>query len=198
MADAIGGDAPKIAQKFNDYFDQNLQKVLSKTSKIAQNERPKVLHIVEGKNLFKVDGSNTIIDEWISVAGGTNAVQAKGNMLEINAEEIPNINPDVIIIGRAKAPEILQKIYENPIYADTNAVKNKRVYVDPTGVFSWDRYGAEGALQILWAAKILHHEIFKDIDIAAETKKFYKEFLHYELSDDEVNYILNGLDPEGK
>ncbi|WP_107769928.1 ABC transporter substrate-binding protein [Campylobacter concisus] len=198
MADAIGGDAPKIAEKFNEYFDGNLKKVLSKTDKIAASDRPKVLHIADGKNLFKVDGTNTIIDEWIRVAGGQNAVQKAGNMLEINAEEIPNMNPDVIIIGRAKAPEILKKIYENPIYADTNAVKNKRVYVNPTGVFSWDRYGAEGALQILWAAKILHPEIFKDIDIAAETKKFYKEFLHYELSDDEVNYILNGLDPTGK
>ena len=198
MADAIGGDAPKIAQKFNDYFDQNLQKVLSKTSKIAQNERPKVLHIAEGKNLFKIDGSNTIIDEWISVAGGINAVQAKGNMLEINAEEIPNINPDVIIIGRAKSPDAIEKIYENKVYAGTNAVKNKKVFVNPAGVFSWDRYGAEGALQILWAAKTLHPELFKDIDIAAETKKFYKEFLHYDLSNNEVNYILNGLDPTGK
>ncbi|MBE9829779.1 ABC transporter substrate-binding protein [Campylobacter concisus] len=198
MAEVIGGDAPKIAEKFNEYFDGNLKRVLSKTDKIAVSDRPKVLHIADGKNLFKVDGANTIIDEWIRVAGGQNAVQKAGNMLEINAEEIPNMNPDVIIIGRAKAPEILQKIYENPIYAGTKAVKNKRVYVNPTGVFSWDRYGAEGALQILWAAKILHPEIFKDIDIAAETKKFYKEFLHYELSDDEVNYILNGLDPTGK
>ena len=198
MAEVIGGEAPKIAQKFNEYFDGNLKKALSKTDKIAASDRPKVLHIADGKNLFKVDGTNTIIDEWIRVAGGKNAVQKAGNMLEINAEEIPNMNPDVIIIGRARAPEILKKIYENPIYADTNAVKNKRVYVNPTGVFSWDRYGAEGALQILWAAKILHPEIFKDIDIAAETKKFYKEFLHYELSDDEVNYILNGLDPTGK
>ena len=198
MAEVIGGDAPKIAEKFNEYFDGNLKKTLSKTNKIAASDRPKVLHIADGKNLFKVDGTNTIIDEWIRVAGGQNAVQKAGNMLEINAEEIPNMNPDVIIIGRAKAPEILKKIYENPIYADTNAVKNKRVYVNPTGVFSWDRYGAEGALQILWATKTLHPKIFKDIDIAAETKKFYKEFLHYELSDDEVNYILNGLDPTGK
>ena len=176
MADAIGGDAPKI----------------------AQNERPKALHIAEDKNLFKVDGSNTIIDEWISVTGVINAVQAKGNMLEINAEEIPNINPDVIIIGRAKSPDAIEKIYENKVYAGINAVKNKKVFINPAGVFSWDRYGAEGALQILWVAKTLHPEIFKDIDIAAETKKFYKEFLHYELSDDEVNYILNGLDPTGK
>ena len=136
MAEVIGGDAPKIAQKFNEYFDGNLKRVLSKTDKIVASDRPKVLHIADGKNLLKADG--------------------------------------------------------------TNAVKNKKVYVNPAGVFSWDRYGAEGALQILWAAKTLHPELFKDVDIAAETNKFYKEFLHYDLSDKEVGYILNGLDPEGK
>ena len=169
MAEVIGGDAPKIAQKFNEYFDGNLKRVLSETDKIVASDRPKVLHIADGKNLLKVDGTNTIIDEWIRVAGGVNAVQAKGNMLELNAKEIPNLNPDVIIIGRAKSPEAIQKIYENPIYAGTgtNAVKNKKVFVNPAGVFSWDRYCAEGALQILWAAKTLHPELFKDIDIAA-------------------------------
>ena len=50
-------------------------------------------------------------------------MQAKGNMLELNAEEIPNLKPDVIIIGRAKSPDAIEKIYENPIYASTNAVK---------------------------------------------------------------------------
>jgi len=110
MAEAIGGNAPKIAQKFNEYFDGNLKRVLSKTDKIAASDRPKVLHIADGKNLLKVDGTNTIIDEWIRVAGGQNAVSKAGNMLEINAEEIININPDVIIIGRAKAPEILKKL----------------------------------------------------------------------------------------
>ena len=198
MAEVIGGDAPKIANKFNEYFDGNLKRVLSKTYKIAEADRPKVLHIADGKNLLKADGTNTIIDEWIRVAGGQNAVSKAGNMLELNAEEIININPDVIIIGRAKAPEILKKLYENQVYVGTNAVKNKKVYVNPAGVFSWDRYGAEGALQILWAAKTLHPELFKDINIEAETKKFYKEFLHYDLSDKEVGYILNGLDPEGK
>ena len=183
MAEVIGGDAPKIANKFSEYFDGNLKRVLSKTDKIAASDRPKVLHIADGKNLLKVDGTNTIIDEWIRVAGGQNAVSKAGNMLELNAEEIININPDVIIIGRAKAPEILKKLYENQVYVGTNAVKNKKVYVNPAGVFSWDRYGAEGALQILWAAKTLHPELFKDVDIAAETKKFYKEFLHYDLSD---------------
>lgn len=63
MAEVIGGDAPKIAKKFNEYFDGNLKRVLSKTDKIAAADRQKVLHIADGKNLLKVDGTNTIIDE---------------------------------------------------------------------------------------------------------------------------------------
>ena len=47
--------------------------------------------------------------------------------------------------------------------------------------------------------KVLHMTDGKNLfNIEAETKKFYKEFLHYDLSDKEVGYILNGLDPEGK
>ena len=40
-------------------------------------------------------------------------MQAKGNMLELNAEEIININPDVIIIGRAKSPKAIEEVYAN-------------------------------------------------------------------------------------
>ena len=41
-------------------------------------------------------------------------------------------------------------------------------------------------------------KLFGDLDLHAEAKKFYKEFLYYDLGNDEFNYILNGLDPNGK
>jgi len=37
--------------------------------------------------------------------------------------------------------------------------------VNPKGVFSWDRYGAEEALQIQWAAKTLYPDLFTNINI---------------------------------
>lgn len=61
----------------------------------------------------------------------------------------------MIIIGRAKAPEILKKLYENQVYVGTNAVKNKKVYVNPAGVFIWDRYGAEGGFANFMGGKDL-------------------------------------------
>ncbi|EJP75354.1 MULTISPECIES: ABC transporter substrate-binding protein [Campylobacter] len=196
-AEVIGGNAPARAKELNDYLDKNIALVSAKTDKIPTDKRPKVLHIVNGSNLLKVDGTKSMIDTWIKYAGGTNAIQKEGNMFEITAEEILNANPDIIIVGGADNQKSVAKIYADPAFSGLKAVQNKKVFGNPKGVFSWDRYGAEAALQILWAAKTIQPEIFADIDVKAETKAFYKKFMNYDLSDAEFGYILNGLNPDG-
>lgn len=39
-----------------------------------------------------------------------------------------------------------------------------------------DRYSAEETLQIQWAAKLLNPDKFANLNIAKETKDFYKDF----------------------
>ena len=194
----IGGEAEQRAREFNAYLAQNIDKVAARTKDLAHEKRPKVLHIVSGADLLKIDGTNNMINTWIELAGGTNAIKKEGIMLEITAEEVIAANPDIIIAGNSKADEVLAKIYAEPRFSGLNAVKNKRVYANPSGFFSWDRYGAEAALQILWAAKTIQPEIFADIDVRAETKAFYKKFMNYELSDAEFEHILKGLSPNGE
>ncbi|EEF13355.1 periplasmic binding protein [Campylobacter rectus RM3267] len=197
-AQIIGGDAASKAKELNENLDANIALVSERTSKLEDAKRPKVLHIVGGANLLKIDGTKTIIDTWIKYAGGKNAVQKDGSMIEITAEEIVSSDPDIIIVGGANNQKAVEKIYADPVFAGLKAVKDKKVYGNPKGVFSWDRYGAESALQILWAAKTIQPELFTDIDVKAETKAFYKKFMNYELSDAEFEYILKGLNPEGK
>lgn len=156
-----------------------------------------MLHIADGKNLLKVDGTGTIVDMWIKLAGGVNAVQKDGFKMEMSAEELININPDIIIVGGADNQTAVEKIYAHPAYAGSKAVANKKVFGNPSGVFTWDRYGAEAALQILWAGTVIQPGLFTDIDVKAETKAFYKKFMNYELSDAEFGYILHGLGPDG-
>ena len=50
---------------------------------------------------------------------------------------------------------------------------------------------------MLWAATIVQPELFKDVDVKAQTKAFYKKFMNYDLSDVEFDYILKGLNPDG-
>ena len=198
-AEIIGGNANKKANELISYIEQNIKKINKGLTNLSPNDRPKVLHIAAGNDLLKVDGKKSIIDEWIQLAGGQNAIQDKeGTLFVITAEEVAIADPDVIIVGGSNGEASIEKIYQSPIFAGTKAVKNKKVYSNPKGVFGWDRYGAEGALQILWAAKTLHPKIFSHIDLAKETKWFYENFMNYNLSDMEFNYILKGLSPEGE
>ncbi len=193
-ANLIGGDAIKRAKEFDEYINEKISLIKSKTDGLSK--RPTVLHIVNGSNFLKVDGPNTIIDEWIKIAGGENAVKKSGNMIEITSEEILATDPDIVIIGGKNGEKSVSEFYKQPMFSGLKAVQNKQIYANPNGIFSWDRYGAEGALQILWAAKTIHPEIFGDIDLRAEAKKFYKKFFDFELSDEQFELILKGLDPK--
>lgn len=195
----LGEDAINKAERYNTYLDSKLKNIKDVTSKIPDSEKPKVLH-VESLSPIGVDGSNTIINEWIEAAGGINAAKSiNGNMKEASMEQILEWNPDIIIFGaNGSSGEVTQidQLINDPQWKQVKAVKNNKVYQNPTGAFLWDRYSCEEALQIQWAAKTLNPEKFKDLDINFETKNFYKTFLNYELTDDDVQKILSAQPPE--
>ena len=197
-AEVIGtDDARKKAEKLANKIHDNSEFVTARTKSIPDAKRPKVLHLLGGANLLKVDGTNTIENTWIKLGGGVNAINTEGSMIEVSAEEIINANPDIIIVGGNDTDTQIKKIKEHPAFSGSNAVKNGKIYGNPKGVFSWDRYGAENVLQILWAAKTIQPDLFKDVDMKVKTKEFYKEFLNHDLSDKEYGYILKGLNPDG-
>ena len=197
-AEVIGtDDARKKAEKLANKIHDNSEFVTARTKSIPDAKRPKVLHLLGGANLLKIDGTNTIQNTWIKLGGGVNAINTEGSMIEVSAEEIINANPDIIIVGGNDTDTQIKKIKEHPAFSGSNAVKNGKIYGNPKGVFSWDRYGAENVLQILWAAKTIQPDLFKDVDMKVKTKEFYKEFLNHDLSDKEYGYILKGLNPDG-
>ena len=197
-AEVIGtDDARKKAEKLANKIHDNSEFVTARTKSIPDAKRPKVLHLLGGANLLKVDGTNTIQNTWIKLGGGVNAINTEGSMIEVSAEEIINANPDIIIVGGNDTDTQIKKIKEHPAFSGSNAVKNGKIYGNPKGVFSWDRYGAENVLQILWAAKTIQPDLFKDVNMKVKTKEFYKEFLNHDLSDTEYGYILKGLNPDG-
>ena len=197
-AEVIGtDDARKKAEKLANKIHDNSEFVTARTKNIPDAKRPKVLHLLGGANLLKIDGTNTIQNTWIKLGGGVNAINTEGSMIEVSAEEIINANPDIIIVGGNDIDAQIKKIKEHPAFSGSNAVKNGKIYGNPKGVFSWDRYGAENVLQILWAAKTIQPDLFKDVDMKVKTKEFYKEFLNHDLSDTEYGYILKGLNPDG-
>jgi iron complex transport system substrate-binding protein len=194
-AEVFGGDAVEKADRYVEYLDSRIAWVAERTNDIPDDERISVAH---GSSVYELDfdGANTIIDEWIKLSGGVNAAaqEVEGNLQTINIEQVMAWDPDVIITGRPQSQ--VDEIMADPAWAELSAVKNSQVFSNPRGIFAWDRYGVEAALQPQWCAQLLYPDRFEDFDIKEEVKTFYREFLDYELSDEQAQMILDYVTPE--
>jgi iron complex transport system substrate-binding protein len=192
--EVLGESESRIAAEYLRYFDDNIRRVTLVTSKLGPLERPKVLH-TSSAGVLTVDGRGSVIDDWITIAGGINAADVVGVGRPVTMEQVAAWNPDVIIVGTAPNQQNRQSILDDPRWRQIKAVKDGRVFVNPSGVYLWDRHSAEAALQVLWAAKTLHPAEFTDLDVGQETRKFYEHYFHHALSDDELNSILHATPP---
>jgi len=186
-------EAARRAADYNAYLDDSLRQVRAVTGSLAAEQRPRVLHIAS-LNPLKVDGADTLIDDWIGVAGGRNAALGlRGNLQAVSAEQVLAWQPDVLILAADAGS--LDSAPDVALLKHAEAVRRGRVLRNPAGVFPWDRYGTEVALQIQWAAGQLHPVLFPQQDMAGRTLEFYARFFDYPLSREEAQRILAGLPP---
>lgn len=194
----LGGEAEKKANEYCKYVDDNVRRISSVTSKIPLEKKPRVCFITSRSlNYYKHD---VLVQTWIEMGGGINVASEEGRenaFQDLSIQDVKKWDPEVIIVSSAaQAPtEIKQMIIQDPQWSDIKAVKNGKVYISPRGVYTWDFHSTETALQILWIAKTLHPDKFKDLNMVKEVKFFYSKFYCYELTDDEANRILNSLPP---
>jgi iron complex transport system substrate-binding protein len=176
-----------VAQTYLQYFDTTLNKITAITEKIPENERKKVLYITY--NTLTVP--HKIGDWWITRAGGISVSDEERSTesLAVDYEQINKWNPDVIIIS---SPSDLEAIIKDPKLADVTAIKNKAIYIAPMGAHIWANRGIELPLTVMWAAKTIYPEQFKDLDLEKETSDFYKTFFGTDLTAEQIKEILSG------
>ncbi|MEK6346504.1 MAG: ABC transporter substrate-binding protein [Burkholderia sp.] len=197
-------DTPLAAQRARDYRAY-LGDTLAATRRAlrarpaqpggAAGNAPRVLHVASLAPL-KVDGSDTIVDQWLRAAGARNAADGLvGNLRPVSIEQVLAWHPDVVILG-ANAGSI-DESPQRALWHTLDAVRDGRVYRNPAGVFPWDRYGPEVALQVRWAAGVLHPGVFPAQQLVGETQAFYRRFFGYALSAEDARRMLAGLPPAG-
>lgn len=189
-ANVLGGNSPRIARQYNKELTNNIN--LVKQHLKSCESTPTVLHIVNSTDLTKVDGQKTIVNEWIKLAGGKNAISKKGNQISVTPEELSKANPDIIIVGSTSTAHARKALRANRQLNQLKAVRENKVYGNPQGTFPWDRYSAEEALQVLWAAKTLHPQEMKNVNMVSEVQKFYQKYYHYNLTAKQAKQILAG------
>jgi iron complex transport system substrate-binding protein len=186
----VVGEQEKSA-KLIKFYEKVEKQVNNTISTIPDSERKKVYY-GRGSDGLKTYAPGSPQTQLIEICGGKNVVQApvsKGGM-GVSMEIILQWNPDVIITGDS---EFYKNVYSDPLWSNVNAVKNREVYLVPNSPFTWfeNPPGANTIIGIPWMAKVLYPDKFKDLDLKNLTKEFYSDFYHYQLSDEDVNNILN-------
>ena len=178
------------ANKLVSYWDEKLALVKDRTSHVPENERKKVYYMLGGT--LHTNGRSSWGHSFVTAAGGINVAESIDAKRDIVIEELLNWNPGVIITSSNEGVYITaDEVKNNAQLSDILAVKDNKIYECPIGTFWWDRPSPESPLGILWLAKALYPEEFADISIEDETRSFFNEYYHYNLTDDEITHILH-------
>ena len=185
--------------EYLNYLDAQIERVSAALDgKVTDKVSLYYIHGNNNKGLYKTAGGGTMNEAWANYAYTSFATSdlLTSSETEVNAEAILNENPDMIVIGGRYQRILQDELLNTAEWDEVNACVNNRIYLAPLGISPFDRFGAEFAMMIPWVASQAYPELFT-YDVAKEVKDFYQTFSGYTLSDDEVNYIVNGLKPDG-
>jgi iron complex transport system substrate-binding protein len=177
------------ASELVSYWNEKLNMIQERVSLIPEDQKKTVYYMLG--HTIHTNGGNWWGQEFITAAGGINVAENE-TLRDINLEELCNWNPDVIIISSNEGSYIpIEDVKNNPQLVSLKAVEDNELYECPIGTFWWDRPSPETPLGIMWLAKTLYPDKFEDVSIENETRSFYNEFYGYNLTDDEIEHIMN-------
>jgi iron complex transport system substrate-binding protein len=192
--------AEEKAKKLIDFTNKYLDKANTVSNSIQDSEKKRVYY-VRGKEGLDTAPSGSLHTQLINIVGGKNVVDIgtdEGNVrVEVSMEQVIKWNPEVII---TTDESFYNNVYNDLKWSNIKAVKDKQVYLSPQSPFKWFEkpFGANIILGILWTAKVIYPDKYSDINLKEEVRYFYKEFYHYDLTDNEVKDLLlkSGLKEE--
>lgn len=183
-------------EKANQYFawaDELFDFVEKRVADIPDEERVTVLPI--RSDIVQVFGNNCIWGYVVEMAGGINlsgdATEGTGKFFaDVDAEQLTKWNPDMMfqINFNGEFTDEVAEIYNNwakdSQYAGMTALESGDVYLVPKGIDYWNA-AIEAPLSVLWMAKIMYPDRFEDVDVKTYAEDFYKEYLGYELDEED-------------
>ncbi len=191
IGDALGESAK--AREYNLYYQDCIDRVSQVTAKIPENKMIRVYHSVN--EATRTDIRDSLGADWIEKVGAINvSIDQELKFLDgknfASMEQILLWDPDVILVNESGVGEYM---LNNSQWAPIKAIKEGKVYQMPIGIARWGHPGGmETPLAMLWTAKTIYPEYFKDLDMTEETRYFYKEFFNYDISDEQIERILQG------
>lgn len=144
--------------------------------------------IVAGKGVFG--------DFWLNRIGVKNSANETKGFAKVSIEQFYQWNPDILYLDGPGLLDITTKdVFENSVeginFSNMKAVKDKKVYNTKLGMWNWFTPNPDGPLVLAWLAKSTYPEEFKDYDLKAMIKDYYKTWYDYELTNEQIEDMFD-------
>lgn len=198
----FGDEAKAYAAKWKEKLDSTIKTIADELKNLPEDEKCNVYYVdatgaeASSENLFLTAGGDSFVEYWISSSGANLVTSSYKDLEQIDQEEGLSLNPDTIFICGWLEYEAKDIMMNDPLWQDVPAVKNDRVFLMPTSFASYDRFSVEMPLMLSYTANKLYPEYhnFGGID---ELREFYEDYYGREFSDEQLENMLKGLNPDG-
>ena len=185
-----------LEERSNDLaaFYQNKMALIEEQVKgIPESQKVRVMNVGRD-SIYTAAIGECYQDRLINSGGGVNVAGnliGEGWFTQVSIEQILDWDPQIIFVPPYLREGSVEDILNNPKWKNIEAVKNKKVFTVPKGVATWDTPEPESFLAPIWMAQIFYPDHFENIDIKQEIKNFYIKYYGLNISDKEIEQILN-------
>ncbi|MFJ7919865.1 ABC transporter substrate-binding protein [Lysinibacillus fusiformis] len=162
---------------------------------VEKQDKPRAMILfMHNDKSITVGGKNFFGNQWLNATGAIDVAENDvTGKKEVNMEQIYAWNPDIIYITNfteTQPDDLLQNKVSGQDWSQIKAVQDGKVYKIPLGIYRWFPPSGDAPLMLKWMAQKNHPSLF-DYKIEDEIKTYYKDFYEFEISDSEIQSILN-------
>ena len=163
-------------------------------------------HSITSKKIFYVRGdkdkgvgytdTKSSFTEYAYRQMGLEFVGASLTTTQPSKEEIVAQNPDIFVCGGQYQNKNINSLKTEEPYVNLDAVMNNKVYNIPIGFTAFEQLSVVTPIFFYDQANKIYPEYFS-YNIPSMVKSAVKEYFGTDLTDNQVTYMLSGLNPNG-
>jgi iron complex transport system substrate-binding protein len=179
------------AERLAGYVEATFAELDRTLAQIPESARRRV-YLARGPAGLETGLEGSINTEILERAGAINVAQdpsaTRHGIVQVPIEQIVVWNPDTVLTWDRN---FYRDVWQDFYWQGVNAVREGRVYLSPTAPFGWiDRPPSLNRLiGLKWLAGLFYPDHFRQ-DLRALTEEFYRLFYHVDLTEAELDRLL--------
>jgi iron complex transport system substrate-binding protein len=179
------------AERIATYVESTFARIDATLAKVPQDARPRV-YLARGPSGLETGLKGSINTEIIERVGGVNVALdpsgARRGLVQVPVEQVVVWNPDTVITWDR---DFYEAVWQDFYWQSVDAVASGRVYLSPTAPFGWiDRPPSlNRMIGLEWLAGLFYPDQANQ-DLREVTRSFYDLFYHVDLTDAELDRLL--------